>query len=461
MKKDNEKASAYIRIDKDKSAPEDLTIEEIKRLPDAERAAFLKEALQPVLDALLNSDLQELLQDAEARAELLAPYIEEVLQNPKYKGITAAQVLDNMTLLGKAAEPGDITAEILKRAQKKQRAAEARESQKAGLANVKPSSGRTIHYAPRENETKLSTTKLTQSFFDPFPTFEQVNGQLQLPVDYLTGKKEAVLTAAFFADNDFLNTYDITEIDLDYGYSYFVVSTLDQMFFEGNTKATPSQLLKRMGIPASQKETEKLVKTLLTGFAVTTIINNKSVLEAWGIDTKNYKEIISRVMPISIDKEISKFDGNLSKMTITIENFSPFYRVSEPLKHLASWDNKLFLLYSGRKTTKYWRVMRYLTKEIAWMRNDKSTERSHKLKLETIYKYVGDTNTHQKNATKALVWELLQNCFAPLHYIDSTKTIEEPATGAILIKPINNEQRNKMLLKEQQDAKRLKDKNQK
>lgn len=460
MKDENKKAGAFVNIETEQQGPADSTDAAFEQAADSVKKS-LRELMQPVLDAILSEDFQELLQDAEANAEALTPHIEKVLQNPKYKGITAAQVLDNINILGKAVNPDDLTAEILKRAQKRRRAEDARRSQKAGLEIAIPGSNRAIHYAPRENETKLSTTKLAASFFDPFPEFEQVDGQLQMPVDYMSGKKEAVLTATFYADREFLKTYGIHEIDLDYGYGYFVMSTLDQMFYEGNTKVTLSQILKRMGIPASQKEIEKLARTLLTGFAISTIINNKSVLDAWGIDTKNYKEIIGRVMPISIDKEISRFDGNLSKMTITIENASPFYRVSEPLKHLTSWDNKLFELYSGRKTTKYWRVMRYLTKEIAWMRNDKGTERSQKLKLETIYTYVGDKNSHQRQATKALVWELLQSCFAKLHYIDSTKTIEEPATGAIMLKPINNEQRNKILLKEQQDAKRLKDKNQK
>lgn len=432
--------------------------------------ATLKEIVQPIFDMLQNEDFQTLLKDAEARENVLRPFIESVLQDPKnqnkYKGITAAQVLENLDIMGRVINPEELTAEILKRAQKTKRAAEAREIQRAGQKNAKPKTSPAFHYARRDKETKLSTTKLTQCFFDPFPNLTPDNGQLKMPIDYFSkdAEKTVVLDASFSIDYAFLEEHGITEINLDYGYGYFVMSILDQLRVEGNRQTTPTQILKRMGIPASTKEIEKLIITLLTGLAITTTINNKRVLDAWGIDTKNYQEIISRVMPISIDNNISRFDGNLSKITINIENVSPFYRVSAPLKHLASWDNKLFLLYEGRKTTKYWRVMRYLAQQIAWMRNDKSTERSNKLKLETIYDYVGDRNTHQKNATKALVWDLLQKCFAPLHYIDGNNTIEEPATGDYIIKPISNEQREKLLLKEQQknkDEKLLNGKNQK
>ena len=436
-----------------------------------EEKRLLFEAVNSVLSVIQAPEYQELLKDAEERERLLLPFVEKVLTDPKnrrkYKGITAAEVLENMDIMGRIVEPGEISAEILKRAQKQKRAAEAREIQRAGQKDAAPKNGPAFHYAKRDKETKLSTTKLTQCFFDPFPTFEPDNGQLKMPIDYFSkdAEKTVVLDASFSADTKFLEEHGITEVNLDYGYGYFVMSILDQLCIEGNTQTTPTQILKRMGIPASTKEIEKLIITLLTGFAITTTINNKRVLDAWGIETKNYKEIISRVMPISFDNEISRFDGNLSKMTINIENVSPFYRVSEPLKHLASWDNKLFELYEGRKTAKYWRVMRYLVQQIAWMRNDKSMERSNKLKLESIYNYVGDRNTHQKQATKALVWEILQKCFAPLHYIDKTKTIEEPATGSIIIKPISNEQRNKLLLKEQQgkekEPKRLNGENQK
>ena len=339
----------------------------------------------------------------------------------------------------------------LKQAKKIERAEKARESQRAANKDADTKPGKPIHYNKASNDTKLSTTKFTNEFFAPaVPFVRQIDGQLTIPnIAYITSeKKEAVLTATFSINYELLKSFNING-GLDYGYDYFVMSKLDQNFYEGNTEITLTHLLNGLGIPASQAELQKLFESLIKGLATTTIVNNKQVLEAWNIETKNYKEIIGSIMPITIENERKRIDGQLSKMTIKINDYSPFYKVSEPLNQLQSWDNRLFTLYKGRRTPKYWRIMRYLCKEIAWMRNDGGKKkRSKSISLDSVSAFAGDTTRKQKADTKEMTWKILQECFVKCHYIEKNM-IENYRTGAIELEPISNSRREKLLLAEQ------------
>lgn len=386
----------------------------------------------------------------------LSPYIYKEIDarnaaNPKNK-TDFWKVLDGIAhKKPEAVEILEAARSELKQAKKIERAEKARESQRAANNEVEATPGKPIHYNKSANDTKLSTTKLTNEFFTPAPTFQEINGQIAIPnIAYITSeKKEAILSASFAVNRDLLKTFKIKSAALDYGYDYFVMSKLDQNFYEGNTEVTLTHLLNGLGIPVSQAEMQKLFESLVKGLAITTVVNNKQVLEAWNIETKNYKEIIGSIMPITIETERKKIDGQLSKMTIKINDYSPFYKVSEPLNQLQSWDNRLFTLYKGRRTPKYWRIMRYLCKEIAWMRNDGGKKkRSNSISIDSISAFVGDNTRKQKHNTKEMTWKILQECFVKCHYIEKD-LIENNRTGAIELEPISNSRREKLLLAEQ------------
>jgi len=438
----------HINLDTIKPEPGEKTWGEMSQ---EEKREVIKGVVKPLIELFEKPEFQELLKDAEERERILLPYIEKVLKDPKYKKITPEAVLDNLTLTGRVADPEEITAEILKKAGKMQRAANARESQRATEeAHEKDTSKvSSLHYNRSSKETKLTTTKLTNAFFDPMPDMQQLDGQLALILPYTPqgGKECAILTATFSTNEKQLESLGIDPNDaqLDYGFDFFIMSALDQLHYEGNDNITISKLCKQMGITPSQKEMEKITRSLLIGSSIKTIVNNKEVLEAWGINTEEWTEVIGDIMPITIEKKYRRIDGNLSKMQIHIGDFSPFWRVSQPLGHISSWDNALFSLYTGKRTPKYWRLMRYLTREIAWLRNNKGKSRASTLKLESIYAFVGDTTRQQKRVTKETTYQILKECFAPLHYIDGSKTKEDPKTGSIILDPITQEQRQKLL----------------
>ena len=459
-------------IDDRELTPEELqALREIikKRGPDSESKSVepVEKALREMYD-LLDAVLKKLYSSEDVRG--LIPYIQEILKSDekKYHGLLVSDVIANIEIIEKTDKNGQkvetlrpavpgLAADVFKKAQadrkatnKIRRAEQARNVQRAAAEVKEQQKGiaKSLHYNKTTNETKLTTTKFSNDFFDPMPSMEILDGQLTIISDYMPdGEKSAILTATFSPNDKQLQGLGIDPktAQLDYGYDFFVMSALDQLYLEKNEVVTPTRILNQMGIPISQKEIDKVVRSLLIGASTGVRVNNREVLEAWGIDTTNYTEIIGNVMPIQIKREYYKVNGNLANMQIHVGSFSPFYQVSQPLGHLSTWDNKIFNLYTGRRTEKYWRVMRYLMREIAWMRNDSGKHRAPVITLQTLYAFAGDKTRADKKRTRDMTWKILHECFEQLHYIDKTKTIEDPKTGNILLQPISNDQRQKLL----------------
>lgn len=421
MKDENKKAGAFVNIDTEQQGPDVSTGAALEQAADSVKKS-LREIMQPVLDALLNDDLQELLQDAETREKVLLPYIENVLIDPrnrkKYAGITAEQVLDNLDVLGRTVNPDDITAEIIKRAQQKKRADEARAKQRERLQKVKP--GEKISYIPGAT-LKTTSTNLANEFFSFAPPITEIEGQLTLNTLYSdrSGQDIAVLSYFNFNEKE-LNANGITSrvfTDFD----YFVAMVCNNLYLEGNKQVSLTKLWHEMGNPKSpnQKQLQELRKSLIKGMTTIINISNREVLEAWNIDTDSYTDIKSPVMPVILKTERSKANGNIMSETVGIYNISPFILVADPLNQITTWKKDILKLYHGSRTAKYWRVMRYLMQQIAWMRNDK--KRQPVITFRHLFDAVGAKRTEDRNTALKLVDELLRDAFKPCKYISGYK----------------------------------------
>ena len=148
---------------------QDSNGKKLKDMTYEERTAALAAAFKPVIELLNTPEyveiFNELLNDAEQREQVLKPYIEIVLQDPKnkrkYKGITVDAILENLDVMGRIVNPNDLTAEILKRADQKRRAAEALQIQKEQRAQAKEQN--TEHEIIKyfnSNELKTTSTNL-------------------------------------------------------------------------------------------------------------------------------------------------------------------------------------------------------------------------------------------------------------------------------------------------------------
>ena len=386
-----------------------------------------------------------------AKTELKKP------ENSKYKFYNLLAYLDYTTTdkgnyILVASDPDTIIGQIITRAAKQaratERAANARAIQAIERNNYKGEKGKTIHYNKKSLTVNIPTTKLMRNLFDKVPDVLRdengnpiiENGKLLIKLKYSTkGKPDAFLTASI-TPNFF---------ELDYGYDFFVICTLDQLYKEGNNEVTLSQILKRMGITPSTKELEKLYNALVLGSSVHMRIDNNDIIKKWGIDRKDFDIITSAVMFIQIKEKHRLIDGNLSKLTIVIGGYSPFYQVGDALEQIGAWDNRLLELYTGYRTPKYWRLMRYLIREVGYMRSSK--KRNNILDIKNIYDFLGDISGDDYESTRKTIYRILEDCFIKCHYITGYSI--DNATGNIILDLTTDAKRSQMLLKEKNDKK--------
>lgn len=314
--------------------------------------------------------------------------------------------------------------EDLKKENQKQRAADARAKQKKGLSLTNFDATPRVKYNNSETFTFVKDN-FTNSVFsivkEPEIIIEQGKPTIYVTFSDKKKKKKQVvnLKAVFTFDHEYLQSFGIDDPSIDPGYDRAVCTICDNLFFNGNNKVTLSKILKELGIPYSQKEADKLLMTLRKLKSINLVVNNKAVLELYGIG-ETYREIDGAFLPIRIVDDKLLVNGNIAETTIIILDYSPFWLVGDPIKQKTEFNKKVFALYDGRRTSKYWRVIVYLMSEIAYLHHG---GRSSIFLLSSIYEAVGDTDGHQRASTKKLVYELLDKVFKPLGYIDNyTKT---------------------------------------
>ena len=405
-------------------------------LTEEEQKETLKGVDKAVFDLFEKPAFQDLLKDAEERERILLPYIEKVLNEPKnrrrYKGITPQAVLDNLTLTGRVADPEEITAEILKKAQQKKRAQEAHEIQREKRAQLEEQekAGAVIKYATGDT-LQTTSTKLANEFYSIAPPFTEIDGQLTLNTVYASKAGHDIAVYSYFNFNEGeLKRYGIARRQFT-DYDYFVAMVCNNLFMENNKQVSLTKIWHEMGNPKSPnpKQLQELREAIILGATTILHISNKEVLDHYNIDTETYSDIASPVIPAQIKTDYSRANGSIMNVTVNINALSPFMLVAEPLGQISTWDKQILKLYDGSRSARYWKVMRYLMQQIAWIRHDKS--RNNKITIEHLCAAVGDKTRADKQRTLKLTYELLDKVFIPLDYISSYKT--DNKDGGIIV----------------------------
>lgn len=462
-------------LKKGKKDPELLnyTVFDILEAQNEERAAALdatirtpEEIPQPKSRAvILLERARESLKAENEYKDALRPYVlEEIkaLKNNAAYGLSIDDILalysqceGSIAKIDEEIQAGSIAAPVLKKAinakkkaEKQARAEEARRAQRQEASKKAGNIPGAIHYAARNNEIQFLTTKAARDLFDPMPAFNtdergnyiikpdnDGNKWLTGRIDYSAkGKKDAFVTVAFSPNY----------LDLDiYGYDFFLMSLLDHLLLEGNYEVTLTHILKRLGISPSSSELEKLYKHLILGSRISTIFDNRDLAEKWNVEDPEYKKITRQLYNIAIEESRRKIDGNIARLTVKIFALSPFYAVGAPLNQFSNWNDELLQRYSGKRTPKYWRLMRYLIREIGYMRSGKRNNTI--LDIKSIYQYVGDTNGHDYKSTRDTVYKILEECFGGCRYIDYKKTTTDNKTGNIKLTLLDDTKRKKLI----------------
>ena len=209
------------------------------------------------------------------------------------------------------------------------------------------------------------------------------------------------------------------------------MTILDNLKDEGNTYVSLSKIYKELGgdnKPAS-KQLEEVHKRLIKGMTTTIIISSADIQKAWPAGNERYNEILSPVMPIQIGTERLRANGKISDGVIKILEYSPHRKISETTRHLTAWKKSILTAYTGRKTKRYYKVLRFLMREIGYMRHG---NRNTKILYSTLYDYTGDKTTRAQQLTRDLMYRLLEEVFKQENYITGYKEEAKPEAGVKL-----------------------------
>lgn len=375
--------------------------------------------------------LADMAEDVQDLAPFLSIELEEMKADPAFADYTLHDLFERG--FDADGNPTDSPfRQLIERARQRKAEYEATEDAITEIDSAAKELPR-IQYK-KTTEIKTATDKLANVFFSlSAPAANAtINGQRQMtPLRYerIKAKKEATLFYDYVYNEDVLNKYGLSKKFDDF--DFFVMSIIDTLYTAGNTTVSYTKIYNEMGNEGSPttKQLEPIYYSLLKGMTTVITIDDSEVQKAWKVGGDTYHEIVSPVIPVQLGNERFISNGRLSNGTVKINGISPFMTVAEPLGHVTAWEKDILRLYSGRKTKRYYSVMRFLMMQIGWMRNG---NRSPKILYSTLYQHTGDTSTRAQQLSRDMMYRLLEEVFKPADYITAYKEEATPTPGVVL-----------------------------
>lgn len=257
-----------------------------------------------------------------------------------------------------------------------------------------------------------------------------INGQrqfIQLRYERAGAQKDITLLYDYSFNEDIIKRFGLSNKFDDQ--AFFVASVIDNLLEEGNQTVSLTKIwheLGNSGSPSTDMITN-LANILRLGLSTIITADISQIYDAWGIGEEGKtQELISPVMPIQIVREKFAANGNTTNATVHIMGHTPFYLVGRPIQHFVSWKKDVLRLYGGRRTKRYYSVLRFLITQIGWMRNEKS-KRSDKVLYESLYEYTGDKSTRTRQLSRDMMYRLLDEVFIPTGYVSGY--VEDNSNG--------------------------------
>ena len=275
-------------------------------------------------------------------------------------------------------------------------------------------------------EVKTVTDKFANLFFSLFAPQSKgmINGQQQfIPVRYekLGAKKEITLFYDYSFNEEIIKRFGLSRSFDDQ--AFFVASIIDNLLDEGNNTVSLTKVwheLGNSGSPSAEALTS-LVNILRLGMSTIITADISQLCDAWGIKKGGKtRELISPVIPVQIAQEKFAANGKTANAVINITGHTPFFIIGYQLGHFTTWNKDVLRLYKGRRTRRYYSVLRFLITQVGWMRNGKS-KRSNKILYESLYEYTGDKSTRARQLSRDMMCRLFDEVFIPTGYISAYK----------------------------------------
>lgn len=289
-------------------------------------------------------------------------------------------------------------------------------------------------------ELRTIGDKFSNKFFSLLaPQPNEINGQISfaqlrtdgIAVDYRNKKtdKETFLFYDYQFDETTINKYGLKKNFSDY--DYFLMTASDNLHYEGNDVVSLTKFWHEMGntgSPSTEQLTE-LANAMRKGLTTIVSIDSADIVNNWGKSTN--KTFTSPVLPIQILTEQFTANGNVTGGQVKINGFSPFFMIAQPLDRYSTWTKEILQLYTGRKTARYYSVLRFLIIQIGWMKNPKST-RSKKITYQSLYEHCGEKTARGKQLCKKMMYRLFDEVFKPAGYVVSYREATSGEPGVIL-----------------------------
>lgn len=347
----------------------------------------------------------------------LEPYLTEELKKPEYDG----KSIDDLFVEAEIDDDGRPAAgSLFAQALEAARTAASKEKQ---LPQIKYNTS---------TELKTVTDKFANVFLSlsaPRPKGE-INGQRQftwLSYEKQGAKKEISLGYDYNFNYAYLSRFGIQDRFDDQ--SFFVAAVIDNLLDEGNDIVSLTKIWHESGnagSPNSRALTE-LLNILRLGMSTIITADVSEVAEAWAIELPNQtkKQLETPVIPVQFINEQYIANGNTASAVVKITGHTPFFLIGHAINHYTTWNKDILRLYKGKRTKRYFTVLRFLITQIGWMRNSHS-KRSNKILYSSLYEYNGDKTTRAQQLSRDMMYRLLDDVFIPLEYVTAYK---EDATG--------------------------------
>lgn len=395
----------------------------LSRIPIAET----REALQELLDAMRG--VQAILDEIRD----LEPYINAELDKPEYNGITIIDILDKYEPRDLQAGPpeGSTLAKVMEAAR-----------EKAGINLPKITYNKGV-------DLELNLDKLNTTLYD-FRTpamKKQIEGQLSLalpiekaviPVKYeRDNAPEVTLFFNYNFDHELMRRLNLPEnIDDE---DFFCLSIIADNYVKGNDLISATKLYRDLnGADPNTTQLSKFVDRLYKLLSTTIYINDKDVLSAWKAEenkSDTYNEIVGPLAPMIMHAKRYTVNGRVVDGNIKIIGFPLVFQTGRAIGQRTTIPKSLLAVKRKdgrniRHTARYYKVLHYLIREIARIKNG---TRKNKLLYDTFIVEMGEKTARGKQLAMDLFFNSLDH-FTRENWIKGYKEETTKSTGKVGVK---------------------------
>lgn len=366
----------------------------------------------------------------------LAPYISKELQKPEYNGATLPDLLSEYKMKDLAHLPADsVLQKVI-------------EAARTAKADAEAENARNIGKYEKLRALQMNIDKNQMAFFDVFaPKKNEIAGQISfLPAEGANtdgfyevgyerkGQPETTLLYRYDFDDAFLDKMGLQK-SIDYE-DFFILTFMFNNYLQGNPVFTPTKIYRDMTGAEPKGEEEAIIKSAYKMLGTVFSLDEREVLAAWGKPQPDKYRIVSEPLaPIRITEERYKVNGGLANCKIEMLAEPLIFKTGRTIGQYTTIPISIFAVKKEngrqiRRTKRYWKMLYYLIKRIAQIKDGKQV---NKILYDTFYKDMGCKSARDRQLTNTMLFTILDH-FKREGWINGYKEETTKSTGAVGLK---------------------------